>query len=299
IEPNIALLEIPDERLEKISRAGGIKKIVPGFIEFVDIAGLVQKAHLGEGMGNQFLSQIRHCQAILILARAFENEKAKNYLGRIDPQNEFSLIETELIMKDLETVEKILKRTKDEKEKNFFLFLKEKLTKGQKISSLNLSAQKKEMIRDAQFLTEKPVLYVVNSDFKQKFKKEKDFFELNVKEEFEMIQFSEKEKKELDFHSRLDELVKKSYEVLNLITFFTIAKEKEVKAWMIKKGSNILEGARKIHSDFKEKFIKAQIGDFKDLLKLGSWKNLLKNGKIKIVGRDYIIQDGDIIEIKI
>jgi len=299
IDPNVAILEVPDERLEKISKATGILKIVPAFIEFVDIAGLVKGAHLGEGMGNQFLSHIRHCDAILLLARAFEEEKAKNYLEKINPKEEFALLETELLMKDLETIEKILKKIKDEKEKKFFSFLKEEITKGKKISSIPLTKEEKEKIKEIQFLTEKPMLYVINSDFKHRFEKKEDFFELNAKEELEAMFFSDDEKKELGFKSSIENLIKMSYNILDLITFFTVAKNKEVRAWPIKKGSNILEGAEKIHSDFQKKFIKAEVVNFEELIKFGSWKELQKNGKIKIVGKDYIIQEGDVIEIKI
>ena len=299
IEPNIAILEVPDERLKKISKATNIPKIVPTFIEFVDIAGLVKGAHLGEGMGNQFLSHIRHCDAILLLARAFHEENIQNYLGKIDPQEEFSLLETELLMKDLETIEKILQKTKDEKEKKLFSFLKEEVTKGKKISLISLPEEEKKKIKEIQFLTDKPVLYVVNSNSKNPFFEKEKFLELNAKEELEITYFSKEEKKELGLKSSIKNLIKMSYNILDLITFFTVAKNKEVRAWSIKRGSNILEGAEKIHSDFRKKFIKAEVVSFEELIKFGDWKELQKNGKIKIIGKDYIIQEGDVIEIKI
>jgi len=299
IDPNVAVLEVPDERLEKISKATNIPKIVPAFIEFVDIAGLVKGAHQGEGMGNQFLSHIRHCDAILLLARAFQEENIQNYLGKIDPQEEFSLLETELLMKDLETIEKILQKTKDEKEKKLFSFLKEEVIKGKKISLISLPEEERKRIKEIQFLTDKPVLYVINSNTKNSFFEKENLLELNAKEELEISYFSEAERKELGFKSSIKNLIKMSYNILDLITFFTIAKNKEVRAWSIKRGSNILEGAEKIHSDFRKKFIKAEVVSFEELIKFGNWKELQKNGKIRIVGKDYIIQEGDVIEIKI
>lgn len=299
IDPNIARVAIEDSRLEKISLATGIPKIVPAFVEFYDIAGLVKNAHRGEGMGNQFLSHIRQCNAILLLARAFENEKVRNYLGEINPEKEFNILETELMMKDLETIEKCLKSTKKQKEKEILFFLREEIAKGKKISQVLLSPEEKEIIKGFQFLTQKPFLYVVNGSLLSFSSFRSDFLFVNAQEELEISSLSEEEQKELGVVSRLEQLIKASYNILELISFFTIAHNKEVKAWTIKKNSNILEGAKKIHSDFKEKFIKAEIVNWEELIKTKNWKELHKMGKIKIVGRDYILQEGDIVEFKI
>jgi GTP-binding protein YchF len=297
ISPNVGKIEVPDERLKKIAEIVKPEKITPTQIEFVDVAGLIKGAHKGEGLGNQFLAHLRNCDAILEVIRCFEKEGVENVLGEVNPQKEIEILETELLMKDLETLEKLVKESKGKKDKEVEILKKalEEVSKGKKLNEI-LS---EDLLKKYQFLTGKKFIYLLNINGKTKYEKPKvDFLEMNLKEEEEMLELSEKERKELGFESKVEELIKKCYNSLDLITFYTIAKGKEAKAWTLKKGSSIVEAAEKIHSDFK-KFIKAEVLDFETFLKEGGWQKAKAEGKIKIVGRDYVVKDGDIIEFKI
>jgi GTP-binding protein YchF len=297
ISPNVGKIEVPDERLKKIAEIVKPEKITFTQIEFVDVAGLIKGAHKGEGLGNQFLAHLRNCDAILEVIRCFEKEGVENVLGEVNPQKEIEILETELLMKDLETLEKLVKESKGKKDKEAEIFKKalEEVSKGKKL----IEILNEDLLKKYQFLTGKKFIYLLNINGKTKYEKPKvDFLEMNLKEEEEMLELSEKERKELGFESKVEELIKKCYNSLDLITFYTIAKGKEVRAWTLKKGSSIVEAAEKIHSDFK-KFIKAEVLDFETFLKEGGWQKAKAEGKIKIVGRDYVVKDGDIIEFKI
>lgn len=317
IRPNIGIVSVPDKRLEEISRIVNSKKTTPAFIKFIDIAGLVKQAHKGEGLGNQFLAEIRNCDAILEVIRGFNNPKVENILGEINPQKEVELIKTELLMKDLETLEKsILKLEKDLKQnKNLTkkLHLLKKIKAGiceeKTLFELNLTEKEKAEIKEYHFLTIKPIVYLLNIDKKNlsllpkekiKFPSPKTLL-IDLKFEEELIDFSEKEASQLrgGSTSPLELVIISCYNTLGLITFFTIAGQKETRAWTIEKGSNSLEAADKIHSDFKEKFIKAEVINWKKLVELGSWKKAKEKGQIRIEGKNYLIQDGDVIEFKI
>jgi GTP-binding protein YchF len=297
ISPNVGKIEVPDERLKKIAEIVKPEKITFTQIEFVDVAGLIKGAHKGEGLGNQFLAHLRNCDAILEVIRCFEKEGVENVLGEVNPQKEIEILETELLMKDLETLEKLVKESKGKKDKEFEILKKalEEVSKGKKLNEI----LNEDLLKKYQFLTGKKFIYLLNINGKTKYEKPKvDFLEMNLKEEEEMLELSEKERKELGFESKVEELIKKCYNSLDLITFYTIAKGKEARAWTLKKGSLIVEAAEKIHSDFK-KFIKAEVLDFETFLKEGGWQKAKAEGKIKIVGRDYVVKDGDIIEFKI
>jgi len=301
ISPNVAKVEIDDERLKKLAEFVKPEKVTPAFIEFWDIAGLVKDAYKGEGLGNQFLAQIRHCLAVLMVARAFEDENVENFLGEINPEKEFEILTTEFLMKDLETVENSLLKTKEKKKKEILEKIRDFLQKGKKVSEIPLKESEKEEIKDYNFLTQKPQIYIVNTNSK---KREfpylrKDAIFINLKEELEAFELSEKEREEIGFKSKLPEIIKKAYEVLDLITFFTIAGGKEVRATTLKRGSNILEAAMKIHSDFAKHFVKAEVIFWDDLIKFKSLKEAKEKAKIKIVGKDHIVEDGEVIEFKI
>lgn len=308
IHPNLGIVQVPDERLRKIAEIIKPEKITPAQIEFVDIAGLVKGAHKGEGLGNQFLSQIRNCDAILMVIRAFFNEEVENVLGEINPQKEIEILKTELLMKDLETLERIFEKLEKEKRsaekrilKKLLLIerIKNFVSQGKLISEISLSANEKKEIREYQFLTEKPMFFLLNVCSRTFSKPNVPYLEMNLKEEAEFSALSEKEQKELGVTLKLDKLILACYNVLDLITFFTVAGGKEVRAWSLKRGENVLEAAAKVHSDFQEKFIRAEVIGWENLVKAGSWVKAKERGLIKTLGKEYVVQDGDVIEFKI
>lgn len=308
IHPNKGIIQVPDQRLEKIAQIVKPEKITPTTIEFVDIAGLVKGAHKGEGLGNQFLAEIRNCDAILMVLRGFENEKVENVLGEINPQKEMDVLKTELLMKDLETLEKILPKIENDVKKdkkflkklNFFEKIKNLISQGKLISEIDLTEEEKKELQEYQFLTQKPIFPVINTNDKNNFPNlDFDCLAINFKDEKDISELSEKEIKELELLPQLDKLIIKCYNILDLITFFTIAGGKETKAWTIKKGKTAPEAGGIVHSDFQEKFIRAEVISWDKLVEVGSWIKAKEKGLLKIVGKDYLVQDGDIIEFKI
>jgi small GTP-binding protein len=302
IEPNVGQVTVPDLRLEKIGELVKPEKITPTKIEFVDIAGLVKGAHKGEGLGNQFLSHIRNCDSILFVLRGFENPEIENVLGEIDPEREVEILKTELLMKDLETLERAIEKGEKKEIKKIEILkkIREGISRGKLIGEMELEEKEKEEIKEYQFLTQKPYFCLINTDREGKFKGLSfPYLQMNLKEEEEILEFSEEEKKELGIESRVEKLIENCYKILKLITFYTIARGKETRAWTVKEGSFVPEAGGAIHSDFKEKFIKAEVITFEDFLKVGSWQKAKEMGMLKIVGKDYRIKDGDIVEFKI
>lgn len=303
IEPNLGKVTLPDERLVKIASLIKPQKITPTSIEFVDIAGLVKGAHKGEGLGNQFLNHIRNCDSILIVSRAFADENVENVLGEINPQKEIEILNVELLMKDLETIEKViskLEKKKIPKKIELLKKIKEWVLQGKLIAEIELENEEKELIKEYQFLTQKPMFYILNINGKTKFTEPKfSYLKINLKEEEEFLEFSNKEKEEMGFKSKIEELIKACYKTLNLITFYTIAGGKEAKAWTIKENSTAVEAGGTVHTDFSKKFIKAEVIHWEKLLEAKSWAKAKETGLIKIVGKDYLIKDGDVIEFKI
>lgn len=308
IRPNIGVVHVPDERLSNVAQIIKPEKITPTAIEFVDIAGLVKGAHKGEGLGNQFLAEIRNCDAILEVIRGFEDQKVENVLSEVNPEKEMEIIKTELLMKDLETLEGLLQKTesdakKDKKSlKKFELIkrIKEEVSQGKSVSGIDLTDEERTEIKEYQFLTQRPVLYVLNTNDKNAaLKPDVKWLVLNLIEEEEVSELSESEAKELDVKPRLDRLIADCYNILDLITFFTVAGGKEVRAWTIKKGGLAPEAGGIVHTDFKEKFIRAEVISWEKLLQAGSWKEAKETGELKIHGKDYVVRDGDVIEFKI
>ena len=312
IEPNIGIVQVPDERLGKLAAVFKSEKIVPAVVEFVDIAGLIKGAAEGEGLGNKFLSYIREVDAVCEVVRAFENKSITHVHSEINPQNDIEVINTELVLADLETVnkkiEKLEKETRGMDEE-----VKEKLTavnkikgsleKGKSARDLNLSQKETELIKDLNLLTLKPIIYVLNAKsveavHESPLPAKYPLVELDIKLEEELSEMSEEEAKKLEIKSNLDQLILKSYEILNLITFLTTG-EKETRAWTIKKGLTAPEAGRAIHSDFEEKFIRAEVINWKKLLEADSWSRARELGWIRTEGKDYIVRDGDVIEFKI
>ena len=286
IDPNVGVVAVPDERVNLLAHRFNSKKIIPTAIEFIDIAGLVKGAAQGEGLGNQFLANIREADAIVHIVRVFEDERISHVHKKIDPLHDIEIIETELALADLDTKEK-----RAEKEK------KEKI-----LPPLSLLADKK-------------VIYIFNaseeqvknnwqpsSELLEKIGKNK-YVVLSSKFELMLSESQEDDRpvflEELGMKEPgLNSLIKESYSLLDLMTFFTTG-EDETRAWTAKKNIPIPQAVRAIHTDFERFFIRAEVINWKELLDIGSWSGARSLGKMNLVGRDYIIQDGDVVEIKI
>ncbi|KKP68116.1 MAG: GTP-binding protein YchF [Candidatus Moranbacteria bacterium GW2011_GWE1_35_17] len=314
IEPNVGVVEVPDERLDKLSEMSKTQKIVPAVVEFVDIAGLVKGASEGEGLGNKFLANIREVDAILQVVRVFKNDTIIHVHNEINPAEDIGVIETELALADFETVNKRIDRLsrdakRGDKESIAKLAVAEKIKVALESGKLANEAEldmKDEMtkvaVAELSLLTIKPFLYVYNvSDLDEKLAPElesKLHVKIDIKIEEELEQMTKEEIKELGLKTGLDELIKKSYELLGLITFLTTG-EKETRAWTIKKGSTAPEAGTAIHNDFKNKFICADVIAWDELIEYGSMSKAKEAGKVKQVGKDYIMQDGEVVEFKI
>ncbi len=269
IDPNVGVVEVPDERLLQLAELSKSAKVIPAVVEFVDIAGLVRGANKGEGLGNKFLASIREVAAIVQVVRGFGNADIIHVEKTVDPLRDIDTVNTELQLKDLET------------------------------------AEKGSEIPETQLLAKKPVIYLLNADPKEVsqelLEKIKGFggtvVMANLKDELEMQSLSEEERKEFGFVSHLPELIVKAYEILNLITFFTTGLD-ETRAWTIRKGSTAPQAGGAIHSDFEKNFIKAEVIQWEKLLEAGGWSEAVASGWLRQEGKEYIVQDGDVIEIK-
>ncbi len=313
INPNVGVVQVPDERLEKISEIIKPKKTTPTIIEFVDIAGLVKGAHKGEGLGNQFLARIKEVNAILHIIRAFQDLSIKHVEKDVNPKRDIEIINTELIMKDLETIEKHLEKLQKEtkagikektNESEVLQKIKKELNEGRLISIIDLDDKEKELIKPLNFLTIKPVIHILNvrenDDYSELLKSlPENTLPIDLKIELECTELSPRELKELNLKSRLDVLIKTCYRILNLVTFYTIKGGEETRAWTIQEGATAPEAGGAVHTDFQEKFIRAEIINYKNLLEAGSWANARSKGLIKTEGKDCLVKDGDIIEFKI
>jgi len=308
IHPNLGVVTVPDQRLEKIAEVIKPEKITPTTIEFVDIAGLVKGASQGQGLGNQFLAQIRNCDAILEVVRAFNDPNVQNVLGEINPGKEIEIVKVELLMKDLETIENLLSKLKKEaktkdkkvlKKEEIFKKIKEVISREKLISELDLTDEEELEIKEYQFLTEKPIFYILNTDKVSYPTPEVAYLEMNLKDEEEVSELSNSEIKELGIKSKLDQLIISCYNILDLITFYTVAGGKEARAWTIKKDARAPRAGGKVHSDFEKKFIRAEVIPWPRLVEAKSWGRAREKGWLQIVGKDYPVQDGDVIEFKI
>lgn len=300
ISPNIGIVSVSDERLEKIAKIANFERITKTFIKFIDIAGLVKNAHKGEGLGNQFLSHIAGCNEILEVVRCFENPKVEHIEKKIDPKRDIEIVEKELIMRDLKILEKA-KEKSSLKRLALLEKIEEGLLKGKKISELNLGEEEKDLIKEIQFLTIKPIVYVFNVKGEEKIKI-KGFapsLALDLKMEEEISEMTPEDLKDLNLESSLDELILTCYNNLDLVSFYTICGLKEARAWTLKRGKSVLEAADKVHSDFKKKFIKAEVINWEKLAEIGSWNKAKEMGRVQTVGREYEVKDGDVIEFKI
>ena len=326
IEPNVGIVAVPDERLQKLAEMYHPQKVTNAVIEFVDIAGLVKGASKGEGLGNKFLSHIRETDAICEVVRCFKDDNVVHVDGNINPVRDIETINLELIFADIETVNKRLDKARknlkaDKKyqaEIDVLEKIKENLENGISARAINFKEEEQEIVKDMFLLTTKPILYIANVSEEQMEYAENDEMVKMVKEyaqkenaeviplcvkiEEELSGLEDEDKKEmldalgLD-ESGLDKVIKKSYDLLGLMSFLT-AGEPEVRAWTIKKGTKAPAAAGKIHSDIERGFIKAEIVTYDDLIKEGSMVAAKEKGLVRSEGKEYIMQDGDIVLFK-
>lgn len=310
IEPNVGVVKVPDERLEILAKISKSGKIIPTIIEFVDIAGLVKGASEGEGLGNQFLANIRECDAICEVVRSFENDNIIHVNGKIDPEGDRETINLELILADLSTVEKRLDkvareaRTGDKdalEQKTVLERLKEQLGKGLPARGLEFNEDEILIVKTLGLLSIKPILYVLNSDHEDassRLSGNEQSLTLNVKLEEEIANLPEDEQaeyvKELGLsESGLDKLVKASYKLLNLITYLTTG-PMETRAWTVREGTKAPQAAAVIHTDFEKGFVRAEVISYDKLVEAGSEAKAKELGYLRTEGKEYVIKDGDV-----
>ena len=293
IDPNVGVVAVPDERLAQLTKLSNSKKTIPAVVEFYDIAGLVKGASQGEGLGNQFLTHIRDTQAIAVVLRVFANPEIIHVEGAPDPIRDMEIINAELQLKDLETIEKRLKKLEGEartgdkkaiKSLEVINLVKAQLEKG----GLAVEYRDEEIVKELTLLTAKRQVYLLNgteAEVSEELKKKiKDFGADYVISD-------------LSVADSVDSLIKKAYEVLDLISFLTTG-EDETRAWTIYRGSKAPEAAGAIHTDFENNFIRAEVVSTEDLLKSGGWVQAKQKGLLKVEGKDYVVKDGDVMEIR-
>ena len=319
IEPNQGIVEVPDNRLEKLVKIVKPKKVIPASVEFVDIAGLVEGASKGEGLGNTFLSHIRETQTIIQVVRCFEDKNISHVNNKVDPLADVEIIETELLLADLEILEKVkinFNKKKSILDRNSIEKLEvieeiiELIKESNRKKISEISNEKKNLVKEYNLICLKPFIYVANIDennseinietLKNKVLKEgSEFITLSIKLESEISELDTDEKiiflKEMGLEEpALERLIRKSYNSLGLGTFFTAGKE-EVRAWVLKKGSLAPKAAGVIHSDFERGFIKAEVVSFDDYISFNGEQGAKSAGKLRSEGSDYVVNEGDII----
>ncbi|MEL6561742.1 MAG: redox-regulated ATPase YchF [Bacteroidota bacterium] len=326
IEPNVGIVNVPDPRLQILEELVSPEKVIPTFVEFVDIAGLVAGAHKGEGLGNKFLGNIREVDAIIHVLRCFEDENVVRSVGKVNPISDKEIIDTELQLKDLETIDKRLERIQKiaksgnaeaKAEIAVVNTYKTHLESGQNARSLEVTPEELEIIKPLCLLTIKPVVYVANVDegslengnqFSEQLKNEvakenADVLILCAKIESEIAELEDPEERKVFLseygleQSGLDNLIRAGYELLNLITYFT-AGPKEVKAWTITNGWKAPKAAGVIHGDFERGFIRAEVIKLADYQQYKTEVACKEAGKISVEGKDYIVEDGDIMHFR-
>ena len=318
IEPNVGIVAVPDQRLGKLAELFPTAKVVPASVTFVDIAGLVKGAAEGQGLGNKFLSHIREASAICQVIRVFNDGEVTHVEGRVDPADDISIINTELILADLETLQRRIGKLESDVKKDpkqAPVLAKAKLAKDVLDKGLPLYSADKDWstLKDLQLLTNKPIIYVFNIDeadlanaelhsqLADSVKPAQAIF-LCAKVEAELSELEPAEAKELlaelgQAQSGLEQLISVGYRTLGLQTFLT-AGPKEVRAWTIRAGSTAPEAAGAIHTDFQKGFIKAEVVNFDDLLTAGSLPAARSAGKVRLEGKDYVMREGDVVEFR-
>ena len=326
IEPNLGVINVPDERLEKLESLVNPERVMPATVEIVDIAGLVKGASKGEGLGNKFLSNIRDTSAIIHVLRCFDDGNVVHVDGSVDPIRDKEIIDTELQLKDLETIDKRLSTLEKEgkggdkavmKKKELVSNIKNVIEQGKNARSIDFEDQEAELIQDMHLLTAKPVLYVCNVD--ESSVREGNAYVEKVKEmaqsekaevlvigaaiESDIAELESYEERQLFLEDlQLEEpgvnkLIRAAYSILKLQTYFT-AGEKEVRAWTVKVGATAPQAAGVIHTDFEKGFIRAEVINYNDYVELGSEAACKDKGKMSVEGKEYVVQDGDIMHFR-
>jgi len=324
IDPNIGVVAVPDPRLQQLAEIVSPQRIVPTTMEFVDIAGLVEGASRGEGLGNQFLAHIRETDAIAHVVRCFENDDVVHVSGRVDPLTDVAIINTELALADLEAVERAIQRLeklakaspKDAKIRQDVLErIQSALDEGLPARSLNLSPEESLVIQDMHLITMKPVVYIANVSEHGKEDnpwlgrlrglaalENAEVLPLCAGVEAEISQLDEADR--IDFlnemgldESGLDQVIRAGYRLLDLLTFFTAGK-KEVRAWTVGAGSTAPQAAGKIHTDFEKGFIRAEVTAFNDFIEFGGEQGAREAGKLRLEGKSYVVIEGDVMHFR-
>lgn len=329
IDPSVGIVPVPDVRLDVLAKMSSSAKIIPAVVEFVDIAGLVKGASQGEGLGNAFLSHIRETDAIAEVVRIYENSDLIHVEGTVDPLRDIEIINMELILADLQTVDKrigtierdVKRGDKDAiKLKEQLMRLKETLENEKLANSLSFSDDEVKLVRELHLITMKPFLYVLNKEHggknldelnDERFQKLIDYFKTNkyhyvvidAKIEDELKDFEGEEKEimrgELGAKDNgINTLIKAGYDLLGLESYLTTG-ETETRAWTIKKGSTAPRAAAAIHTDFEQKFIRAEVVAYQDLVDAGTFSEAKAKGKVRTEGKEYLVKDGDVIEFRI
>ena len=311
IDPNVGVVKVPDERLNKLAKISASKKIINTTIDFIDIAGLVRGASKGEGLGNQFLANIRECDAICEVVRNFEDDNIIHVNGKIDPDDDRETINMELILADLQTIEKKFDRLNREaksgdkdivKQRNIAEKFKKVLEEGKAAREVELDEEERKIAKTFNLLTIKPIVYVLNvTDNSKELDTNKwdgEVVKLNIKIEEEIASLPEEEQAEfvrelgLD-ESGLDKLIKASYKLLGLVTFLTTG-PMETRAWTTKAGSKAPQAAGVIHSDIEQGFVRAEVINWMKLVEAGSESAAKEKGLMRVEGKEYVVQDGDV-----
>ena len=327
IEPNVGVVNVPDLRLQKLAKLVNPQKVIPATVEIVDIAGLVKGASKGEGLGNQFLANIRETDAIIHVLRCFDDENISHVDGSVDPKRDKETIDIELQLKDLETIENRLKKVgrsarsgnKDSiKENNILMQIRETLQQSKNVRIMDINEKDRiEYVQPLQLITDKPVLYVCNVDeasasqgnnyveiVKEFANSEKTnflFLAVNIEADINELESFEERLLFLEDlglkEAGASKLIRSAYNLLNRQTYFT-AGEKEVRAWTVPIGASAPEAAGVIHTDFKSGFIKAEVISFSDYIQYGSEIKVKEAGKVRVEGKEYLVKDGDIIHFR-
>ena len=321
IEPNVGVVPLPDARLNKLAEIFGSQRIIPATVSFVDIAGIVRGASEGEGLGNQFLANIREADAICQVTRAFSDPDVVHVDGKVDPESDIETIKTELILADMQTLEKQIPRLEKEVrgKKTEAIVLEtaraamELLEKGELLSGPVGAKLDQDALKSFQLMTSKPFIFVFNMDAEEMDNKElqdelrslvapAEAIFLDAQFESELVELDEDDAREMlaesgQSESGLDKLARVGFDTLGLQTYLT-AGEKEARAWTIHKGDTAPKAAGVIHTDFEKGFIKAEIVSYDDLIEAGSMAAAKAAGKVRMEGKDYVMQDGDIVEFR-